>query len=246
GNILGCGAGVFGQLANFVGNYSETTARFSGASGFDGGVQSKQVGLLGNVVNDVDDLANFQRTVAERFDLLGGRLHRGADSLHTFQRISHGAVALFGCVECATRSFGAGFRVVRHLLHGDSELFHGGRSVGDFLVLLRGAVGHLFRRNENVVGTRRDIDGGLANSLEHLCEVIEHVIDRVDHVAERVVGDLAAKRQVPTGDLADDRQEVGHAALQIFLCFLVEDGTGGAFGGAVQVLGDVAEIIRRV
>jgi hypothetical protein len=69
------GAGVLCEFADFVGDDRETAAGFSGASGFDGGVESEQVGLLGDVVDDVDDFGDFQGAIAERLDLPGGGLH---------------------------------------------------------------------------------------------------------------------------------------------------------------------------
>ena len=56
GNVFGRGAGVFRQLANFVSNHGESAAGFAGTRSFDGGVKRQQVGLLGNVIDDVDDL----------------------------------------------------------------------------------------------------------------------------------------------------------------------------------------------
>jgi len=46
GDFLGGLSGFFGELADFVGDDSETEAVLTGAGRFDGGVQSKQVGLL--------------------------------------------------------------------------------------------------------------------------------------------------------------------------------------------------------
>ena len=71
GNILGGGARVLGQFADLVGNHGETAPSLAGARRLDGGVQRQQVRLLGNVVDHVDDLADFQRAVAQRLDLLG-------------------------------------------------------------------------------------------------------------------------------------------------------------------------------
>ena len=48
----------FGQLAHFVGDHGEAQAVFAGARRFNGGVQGQQVGLLGQIVDDFDDLAD--------------------------------------------------------------------------------------------------------------------------------------------------------------------------------------------
>ena len=209
-----CGAAaVFRELADFVGDDRETAARFSGARRLNGRVQRQQVGLLGDVVDDVDDFRNFQRAVAKRFYFLGGGLHGGANALHAFQRIAHGAVALLGGVQRAARCFRAGFGVVGHLFHRNGELFDGARGVGDFLVLLRRAGLHFVGGNENVIGARGDFHGGFADALENFSEVVEHVVDGVRDVAERVVGDFSAQGQVTTRHLVDDREQLRDAAL---------------------------------
>src|SRR5437762_11999083 len=65
GNVFRRATAMFGQLADFVGDDRESASGLSCAGGFDGGVQGEQIGLLGNVVNHVDDFRNFQRAVAE-------------------------------------------------------------------------------------------------------------------------------------------------------------------------------------
>ena len=103
---------MFSQLTNFIGNYCESPASLTGAGRLNGGIESQQVGLLGNVIDHVDDFRNFQGPVTQSLDAFCGGLHRRTDALHAFQRVMHGAVALFGGVKGAARSLGAGFRVI--------------------------------------------------------------------------------------------------------------------------------------
>ncbi len=163
---------MLGEFANFVRDNGEPTAGFSGARGLDGGVESQQVGLLGDVVDDVDDFGDFQGAIAERLDLAGGGLHGRTDALHSFERVAHGAVALFGGVEGAARGFGAGFGVVGHLFHGNRQLFDGRRRIGDFLILLPGARAHLVRGDENAVGIGGNFDSRFADAVEYRREII--------------------------------------------------------------------------
>ena len=65
GNILGGGAGVLGQLAHLIGDHGKSAASITGARRFNGGVERQQIGLLGDVVDDVDDFRDFQRAVAQ-------------------------------------------------------------------------------------------------------------------------------------------------------------------------------------
>src|SRR5262249_26977177 len=93
---------------------------------------------------------------------------------------------------------------------------------------------------------RLHIQSALAHALQYLYEVIKHVVDRVHHVAQRVIGDAPAQRQVAPGYLAHNGQELRHALLQLLLRFLVEDHARGSFSGAIEILGNEAEIIARV
>ena len=54
------GAGVLGQFADLIGDNGEPAACFASAGGLDGGVESQQIRLLGDVVDDVDDFRDFE------------------------------------------------------------------------------------------------------------------------------------------------------------------------------------------
>ncbi len=202
--------------------------------------------MFGDVVDNVNDFGNFQGAIAERFDFLCGGLHGSANALHAFQRVTHGAVALFGCVERTASSFRAGFGVVGHLFHRNGELFDSAGRIGDFLILLRSAGLHFVGGDENVVGARSYFHRGFADALENLGEDVEHVVDGVRDIAERVVGNFAAQRQIAARDLVNDGEQLGDAALQVVAGFLVAGGLGDASDGAIQVFGDVAKLIVRV
>jgi hypothetical protein len=58
-----------GELADFVGDDSETAAGFTRTRRFDGGVECQEVGLVGNLLDQLDDAADFFGTAlqAEHF-----------------------------------------------------------------------------------------------------------------------------------------------------------------------------------
>ena len=64
--------GPFRQLAHLIGYHREATPLLSGTSGFDGGVERQQIGLIGNFFDDVGYLADFFRFFAEFFDSFRG------------------------------------------------------------------------------------------------------------------------------------------------------------------------------
>src|SRR5215469_264592 len=74
GDFLGRLRGFFGQLADFVSDDREAKAVLPGAGGFDGRIQREKVGLFGEVINDLDDLADIVGAVAKNVDDFRGRL----------------------------------------------------------------------------------------------------------------------------------------------------------------------------
>ena len=59
---------IFGQLAHFVGDDGKAPARFAGARGFDRCVERQQIGLVGQALDDVDDLADVAGILCQRAD----------------------------------------------------------------------------------------------------------------------------------------------------------------------------------
>jgi len=55
-NIEGCGRGLFSQVLNLIGDYGKTFARLSRSCRLNSGDQSQEVGLLGNLGNDLGGL----------------------------------------------------------------------------------------------------------------------------------------------------------------------------------------------
>ena len=57
GNLLGRLGGLARQRFDFGGDHRESSSGFTGAGGFDGGVQRQQIGLGRDGVDQADDLA---------------------------------------------------------------------------------------------------------------------------------------------------------------------------------------------
>src|SRR5258708_1573956 len=90
GDFLGGLRGLFGQLADFVGDDSKAEAVFTGARGFNGSVQRKQVGLFREVINDFDDLANVVGAMAENVDDFRRRLNGAVGAVQAIGGLLHG------------------------------------------------------------------------------------------------------------------------------------------------------------
>src|SRR5207302_180712 len=80
---LGGGAlGLLGQGADLVGDDGEAFALLAGPAGLDGGVERQQVGLVGQVVDRGDDLADLLALLGEGQDVVGDGLDALADGRH--------------------------------------------------------------------------------------------------------------------------------------------------------------------
>jgi len=68
GDFFGRLCGFFRQLPDFIGYNCEAESVFAGARRFNGSVQREQVGLLGEIVDNFNDLTDVICALAERVD----------------------------------------------------------------------------------------------------------------------------------------------------------------------------------
>ena len=72
GGNFGRGLGrTFSQFAYFVGDDGKAPALFAGPRRFDGRVECKEVGLVGDFLNYSGDTADFLRALAQLFNRCG-------------------------------------------------------------------------------------------------------------------------------------------------------------------------------
>ena len=69
-HIVGGGHGLFGQLAHLVRHHGKAASGLAGAGGLNGGVEGQQVGLVGNVRNDVHDSGDGLGVLVELVHIL--------------------------------------------------------------------------------------------------------------------------------------------------------------------------------
>ncbi|MNV69466.1 hypothetical protein D3C71_1623780 [compost metagenome] len=65
-NLLGGGAGDFRQLADFAGYNGEAAAMLANPGRLDGSIQGQQIGLAGDLVDDLDHFPDLPRRIHER------------------------------------------------------------------------------------------------------------------------------------------------------------------------------------
>ncbi len=172
----------FGKLAHFGGNDREALAMFAGTSRFDSRVQSEQIGLAGDLLDDAD--------------LLGDGAH-GADGA------GDGIAACFRILGGLTGDLLRLGGVIGVLLDVGSHLLHRSRSLFSRCRLFGRALRHLLRTCRKLLAARGDIlrcgDGvgnDAAQSFHHLLQrQAEHIL-----VGER----LRRDHQIAVGDLCSD------------------------------------------
>jgi hypothetical protein len=206
------GPGRFlGQLAHFVGDHRKSAALFSGPRSLDGGIQGKQIGLFGNVLDlagHVGDRLGIANELADRFGHFTDGLfdyihlaHQGGEIAAAF--LSPGE-ALLGLPLNVAGIAGDGRDAIDELLDD------GGRGTG-LLILLAGTL----RDAVGAVGEEGNLGGNLGGGVAHLAdqtaEILHHFVEYHRSLAHLV---LAADRQAP-GEVALAAGDVLQALAQI-------------------------------
>src|SRR6202008_758124 len=97
-DLPGRGGRTFRQPLYFVGNHSETAPGVTGHRGLNRRVEGEDVGLVGNVVDQADDVADFLGRLTQTLDAFGGVLNLLADVVHAVDGVVHNLVALIGAL----------------------------------------------------------------------------------------------------------------------------------------------------
>jgi len=74
GDLVGCLRGLGGELLDLGGNDRETLAGFASARRLDGGVERQKIGLAGDIIDELDDIADGVGGLGEELDLVVGGL----------------------------------------------------------------------------------------------------------------------------------------------------------------------------
>ena len=75
-NILGCAGSALGQIAYLISYHGKATTCFTGACGFNRGIEGQQVGLAGYFLNQLYKAADFFGPLTQAANLLGCSVHQ--------------------------------------------------------------------------------------------------------------------------------------------------------------------------
>ncbi|MNU89614.1 hypothetical protein D3C71_794590 [compost metagenome] len=170
-DLAGGGLSLDGQGADLVRHHREAATRLASPGGLDGGVEGQQVGLVGDVVDDVQDAVDGPA-------LAGQRLYHGAGgdqlAVHSFHRrhgIKHTAVALPEQIGGLVQPIGGGGRAVGDLADGLRHLGDGGRHLVGLGLLLLQVVGDGLGVVQIRLGGCQDLLAGLLGAGQHRIEL---------------------------------------------------------------------------
>ncbi len=193
--------GALGQVAHFVGHHGEAASCLAGAGGFDGGVERQQVGLLGDALDHVEDLADVVALLAEHFDVVAGRLDLLRQLAHRHQGALDHALPFLGIAAGVAGLLRGVGGVAGDLLGGGTQFVDGGGHAVGAGGLLAG-VGH--------GGVRRLHHG--AHPLVHLARGGGHFADGFVDALDEAVEGIGQLAELVTGV---DRQALGQVALAL-------------------------------
>ena len=218
GDLFGGALGALGQAANLAGDDGKSAAMLAGAGGLDGRVQGQQVGLLADLLNHVDDLADLLGAMGQRSHLFGDGAGGGGDFFHGGGGGLHHRAALIGGFGRFAAGGGGALGVVADLADGRGHLLRRGGNLVGLAGLGVGVAGALH-------GAGADFGGGRGERFRALSDGFEHGAHGVDAGVE---GHPEAADLVGAGDADIDRKVfVGHG----FDGVLEPVDTGSDFAG---------------
>src|SRR5690606_7672780 len=154
---------------------------------FDGSVECQQVGLLGNALDHLEDLADVFGAGIDRLYLLAGRIDGGGQGSHRRDGLFHHLPALFGLIVGIAGLTGGVGGIARNLLRGSTQFIDRRRYAFGAGALFTGAserrvggIHYPYGKVMHLSGSRGDLaDGGmdaLDEAVERGTELTEFVL----------------------------------------------------------------------
>src|SRR5450755_3830906 len=190
------------QPLHFFRDHRESASCFTCRCGLDGGIEREHVGLLGNVRDQLYDLADFQRRFAEALDPLGGILNLGADFVHAGDLVVHRLATFFSGRERLLRDpcrLGGGLRYLvdrlRHLQHRSGCLL-------DLAVLPLRRFVKAVRDRLRIGGRLRHLVGRGVDPAHQRAQLFDGEVDRIGDRPGDVLGHRSLDREIAVGEIS--------------------------------------------
>src|SRR5690606_31849560 len=210
------------KALDFVGNHREASSGVAGHGSLDGRVQCKDVGLVGDVVDQADDVTNLLRRLTKTLDPLGGVLDLLANVVHAGDGVVHHLVALVGD-GYRTLRYRRGFGGVRrYLVDRHGHFVDCRRSPGNFLRLMLGRLGQMHGGRLRFLRRTGHLNRSPVDGADEIAQLVVGVVDRVGDSAGEVFGYRRGHGQVTVGqvtDLVEQTQNGRLVTLVLLGCF---------------------------
>src|SRR5690554_3621382 len=202
-DLLGGRRGTFRQTLYLVRYHREATTGITSHRRLDGGVQRQNVGLVGNVVDQADDVTDLLGGFTQTLDPLGGVLDLLTDHVHAGDGALYHLVALVGDGYRTFRYRGGLGGVGRYLVNGHGHLVHRGGGTGDFLGLVLGRLGQVHGRALGFLRRLGHLQCGVVDGLYQGTQLVDGVVDGVRDGTGEVLGHRRFGCQVTVREVGD-------------------------------------------
>ena len=135
GNFLRRLGGPLSQFAHFIGHHRKAASLLARTCGFNSRVKRKQIGLVGNVLDDINNAGNLPREVFQFTNGAGGGIHRIGNPPHFARGIVNDAPPFIGLAARTQRRYSRFSRMFFHLIDGNRQFLHRRRHAGSGLRL---------------------------------------------------------------------------------------------------------------
>src|SRR5690606_1787401 len=202
-DLLGRRGGTFREALYLVRYHGEAAAGVTGHRRLDRGVKGEDVGLVGNVVDQANDVTDLLGRFTEALDPLRGVLNLLTDVVHAGDGVVYDLVALVGD-GYGTFRYRGGFRGVgRYLVNRHGHFVDRSRGAGDFLGLVLGSLGQVHRGSLGFLGGGGHLHGGLVDRRYQVAQLVDGVVDGVGDGTGEVFGYCRGHGQVTVGEVGD-------------------------------------------
>ncbi len=161
---------TLGQFTHFLCDNRKALTGFTGARSFDTGIQSQQVGLEGDFVDDADDVRN----------LAGGFF----DLLHRNDGIANDLAGMFGAEAGLGNETADFFGTLGRVTHSRCDFFQRCCGFFDRSGLLLGTLGQVVSGRADFVGASVDTTGIFAHRNQRFIQLADGVVEVVSQAVE--------------------------------------------------------------
>ena len=188
------------EALHLIRHNRETASRLSGHRGLNRGVQRQNIRLLGDIVDEFDDIADFLRAFAEPLDALARLLNGFANGVHAVDGAPHRIAALVSDVDRMPGDVRAALGIARHLLDGGRHIRHGLAGRSDLPGLRAARLGHMRGRRLRLLRGAVQLDRAFVDRRNQFAQRLDGIVYRVGDRARNVLGNRRLHRQIAVSE----------------------------------------------